>query len=133
MLISVCIPTYNRLADLQQCVASVMAAADILDEPVEVVVSDNASPDGTREWLAGFESHNKNVEFVHWTNPENIGAISNVKLLIERAKGEYLFFLTDDDLVLPNALSLVRDCIAADSPLFIKTAITTYLTKSKRC
>jgi glycosyltransferase involved in cell wall biosynthesis len=131
MLISVCIPTYNRLADLKIAIASVIAAANILDEPIEVLVSDNASPDGTRSYLENLSIENKNITFIYWTNNENVGGLNNVKKLISKVKGEYLFFLTDDDLILPNTFSLLKKHIHS-SVKFIKFANITYLVKRKK-
>lgn len=131
MLISVCIPTYNRLSDLKIAIASVVTAANILDEPIEILVSDNASPDATRNYLENLTIENKKITFVYWSNNENIGALNNVKKLISNAKGEYLFFLTDDDLVLPNTFSLLKKHIDS-SVKFIKFANITYLVKRKK-
>lgn len=131
MLISVCIPTYNRLADLKIAIASVIAAANILDEPIEILVSDNASPDGTRSYLENLTIENKSITFVYWTNNENVGGLNNVKKLISKAKGEYLFFLTDDDLILPNTFSVLKKHLHS-SVKFIKFANITYLVKRKK-
>jgi glycosyltransferase involved in cell wall biosynthesis len=132
MLISICIPTFNRIVDLKLCIASVVAACTILNEPVEILVSDNASPDGTHEWLNSLNIKEKNIKFVYWKNKENIGAIKNIKKLIESANGEYLFFLTDDDLMMPNALIVLKKIIIDSSPGFVKFATITYLKKSKK-
>ena len=50
-LLSICIPTYNRAHYLKECLGSIVAQFDDRDvrDNVEVVVSDNASPDNTRE------------------------------------------------------------------------------------
>ena len=133
MLISIGIPTYNRLADLQECLASVFCAAKLLAEPVEILVSDNASADGTGDWLRTHRFEMENIKVSHWSNPENIGAVKNIKKVIEQATGDYLFLLADDDLLLPNALTLLRKYIISDSPGFIKFAITTFLIKTKSC
>lgn len=131
MLISVCIPTYNRLADLKVAIASVITAANILDEPIEILVSDNASPDGTINYLENLTIENKNILFSYWTNNENVGGLNNVKKLISKANGEYLFFLTDDDLILPNTFSLLKKHLHP-SVKFIKFANITYLVKRKK-
>jgi len=53
-LCSVVIPTYNGRELLERCLASVMRhrPADPLLAAIEVVVVDDASTDGTAEWLA---------------------------------------------------------------------------------
>lgn len=132
MLISICIPTFNRLNDLKQCIASVIAAASTLDDPIEILVSNNASPDATDEWLNGLDLNDQKIKFKYWTNEVNIGAIKNIKKLMEHASGEYLFFLTDDDLILPNAFVALKECISETNSDFIKFANITYMIKSKK-
>jgi len=132
MLISVCIPTYNRLADLKIAIASVITAANMLDEPIEIIVSDNASPDGTQRYLEDLTILNSKILLTHWTNRENIGGLNNVKKLLAHAKGEYFFFLTDDDVVLPNVFLLLKKYINEYAANFIKFANITYLIKSKK-
>ena len=134
MNLSICIPTYNRLQDLKACLASVFSAITVLEdiEPVEVLVSDNASLDGTGEWLTQVRPSNQKIVFLAWTNCENIGAARNVKELLGKASGKYVFFLTDDDLVLPRAFEITRNHILSDSPQYIQLANITYSKKSKR-
>lgn len=134
MMFSICIPTYSRLQDLKICLASVFTAINLLDgdESVEVLVSDNASLDGTGEWLSRVNPSDHRIRFSAWTNSENIGAVRNVKKLLAKASGEYVFFLTDDDFVFPNAFEVVRRYIVSESPGYIQVANVIYLTKSKR-
>ena len=51
--IQVYIPVYNDISFLPDAVASVLTQQDV---DVEVIVSDNASTDGTSEWLASAAS-----------------------------------------------------------------------------
>jgi len=44
-----CVVTYNRLAYTQRCIGSLLTTARKADR---IIVVDNASTDGTREWLA---------------------------------------------------------------------------------
>lgn len=133
MYISVCVPTFNRLTDLKNCYASISAAVDVYGEPVEVLISDNSSPDGTDKWLRNLKPSSDLINLCTWSNEKNIGGIANQKKLIQTAKGEYIIFVTDDDLLLPNALDLVKKYVDSDSPNFIKFALTSYLVKSKKC
>jgi glycosyltransferase involved in cell wall biosynthesis len=55
-LVSFCVPTYQRsryLASLLECLASELAG---FPYTYEVVIADNASPDDTRDVVAGFEA-----------------------------------------------------------------------------
>ena len=104
-LVSVGIPTYNRLDKLQLAVASVLAQ----DYPaVELVVSDNASTDGTAEWLGELVRTNPGV-VVH-TNATNVGPTANFNQVRSASTGPFLLWLGDDDVLDP---SYVSACVAA--------------------
>ena len=51
MKITICIPTFNRAERLLVCLQSLEAATCLLEIPVEILVSDNASSDRTSEIL----------------------------------------------------------------------------------
>ena len=48
-VVSIVIPTCDRLLRLQSCVAAIR---EQVTRPVEIIVVDGASSDGTGEWLA---------------------------------------------------------------------------------
>lgn len=134
MNLSICIPTYKRLADLKACLSSVFGAIDVAGgrEMIEILVSDNASDDGTKEYLKSISQYSKNYIFIAWTNETNIGAVKNVKKLMKAASGKYVLMLTDDDYLLPNAI-LVLDGYLNKDYSFIKVAIVINYIKSKQC
>lgn len=48
--LSICIPTFNRVNLLIRCVNSIAGQMDTAGHPdIEIVISDNASSDGTEE------------------------------------------------------------------------------------
>ncbi|WP_333693851.1 glycosyltransferase, partial [Phaeobacter italicus] len=53
--LSICIPTFNRASYLRTLLASLAEDLHQLPWPVEVIVSDNASPDETAEVVAAME------------------------------------------------------------------------------
>ncbi|OGS45230.1 MAG: hypothetical protein A2539_10390 [Elusimicrobia bacterium RIFOXYD2_FULL_34_15] len=93
--ISILIPTYNRSGYLSCCIESVL----VQDYPnFEVIVSDNASTDNTKQIMEKYLS-NKKVRY--YRNDTNIGIINNwKKLLYDYAEGEYGKLLCDDDYLL---------------------------------
>lgn len=95
--VSVLIPTYNRAHYLSGCLESVLAS-DYQD--LEVIVSDNASPDNTRDVVRSFDDG----RLYYCRNETNIGPELNILKLFEYATGDYVFCLTDDDLMNPNAI-----------------------------
>ena len=90
--ISILIPTYNRAGYLAEAIESALDQ----DYPnLEVIVSDNASTDGTEKWIQRYSADSR---FRYFRNETNLGSGPNYrKLLYVYATGEYGHFLTDDD------------------------------------
>jgi glycosyltransferase involved in cell wall biosynthesis len=107
-LISVVIPTYNRAKYLDRCLQSIVSNEH---NYFEVVVSDNASPDNTQEIIDKYLTDSR----VHYyRNEKNLGARENIYKATKYAQGRYIFWLTDDDYLLPDALSKVVDVIKSN-------------------
>lgn len=99
--IQVYIPVYNDISFLPDAVASVLMQRDV---DVEIIVSDNASTDGTSEWLANAASSEPRLVFHR--NRENLGMMSNINRLRELITADYYMLLcSDDSLGTPDALS----------------------------
>jgi glycosyltransferase involved in cell wall biosynthesis len=95
---SVVIPTYNRVRMLKQALDSV--AGQTFND-YEIVVVDDASPDGTAEFLAGVPS--ERCRFV--VNQANRGVSYSRNRGCAQARGEFIVFLDDDDAFRPGALA----------------------------
>lgn len=89
---SVVIPSWNNLAFLQNCVASLREHSKI---PLQILVHVNEGIDGTVEWCK-----KEGLEFSY--SSENIGICYAVNTAAAMAKGEYLVYLNDDMYVLPG-------------------------------
>ncbi|WP_270170787.1 glycosyltransferase [Paenibacillus sp. SYP-B4298] len=113
-LMSICIPTYNRAGDLSRCLASIYDQIGDT-ELIEVVVSDNASTDGTSEILKHFAARYSNFRYVR--NEVNVGADANIMSVVAKGRGTFLKIQGDDDFFLPgtvlpllNVLYQHREC-----------------------
>lgn len=131
MKLTICIPTFNRDARLLVCLQSLEAATFLLETPIEILVSDNASTDRTSDVLKKWHFTNPLVTFKVNTNATNVGAYENIKTLIRVAEGDYLFWCTDDDLLLPTGINEILTVLEAHSPDYAKFAIISYLEQSK--
>ena len=101
--VSVVIVTWNGLGLLERFLPSVLAT----DYPaLEVVVADNASTDGTAEWLA--EHHPDVVRVRH---PENWLFARGNNAALAHASGELVCFLNNDVEVPPGWLSPLVDAL----------------------
>jgi len=95
--VSVIIPTYNRRSFLKEAVASCFAENDPLD--FEVVLVDDGSTDGTREWLAQLDEPRIRPIF-----QEHRGAQQARNAGLEAAEGNAIKFLDSDDYLYPGVL-----------------------------
>lgn len=104
-VISICIPTYNRPACLKQCLDSIVKqfADSAVRDQVEILISDNASPDNTKQVVKSFMERNDNITYVR--NEENLGVDQNMINVVAMASGEFVWFLGDDDALYPGSLA----------------------------
>ena len=94
-VISVLIPTYNRLGLLKRALESVLQQTY---ENLEVVVSDNCSTDGTHEYCRNIISGTSR-NLIYIKQDLNIGPIENLKRALQASSGVYISFVADDDYV----------------------------------
>jgi glycosyltransferase involved in cell wall biosynthesis len=118
MRLSVLLPTRNGARYLRECAGSVLASPR---DDLELVVSDNASDDGTREIL---ESLSADPRVRVLRQPAPISVTANWMRTLEAARGDYVLLLGDDDFLLAGAvdrlMSLVDqhghpDCISFEA------------------
>lgn len=94
--ITIGIPTYNRSQFAVRALRSALAQT-YLD--LEIVISDNCSPDDT---VARIEDLSDS-RVVLVKQPQNVGAVANFNACLERATGELFLLLSDDDILQPTA------------------------------
>jgi len=100
--LSICIPTFNRAPFLDYALTH-LAQACRFDFTYEIVISDNASTDDTR---AVAERHAATgLPVVYHCQEENKGGLPNLLTVFHRARGQYLIYLADDDLIIGEALA----------------------------
>lgn len=99
-LISICIPTYNRAKCLDKCLLSIFSQIGN-DKRFEIVISDNDSPDNTKEVVDKYKLFYKNINY--WKNEKNIVQENFVKVM-DGATGRYILLHGDDDYFQPGSL-----------------------------
>lgn len=96
LTISILIPTRNRAVYLNQAIESALDQ----DYPhLEIIVSDNASSDGTQQVVNKYSS---DPRFRYYRNEFDIGLVANHKKAIECAAGDFFMVLSDDDYLVDN-------------------------------
>jgi glycosyltransferase involved in cell wall biosynthesis len=98
-LVTVVIPTYNRLALVQQAVASVVAQTYT---NWELIVADDGSDDGSAETLATIKD--SRIKILALSRSGNIAVTRNAGA--RAGQGPWLSFLDSDDLWVPERLEI---------------------------
>lgn len=93
-LVSVVIPVYNRCPFIRETIESVMQQGY---EPLEIVVVDDGSTDGSFEVLEGLEKKGY-IHLLTHADRGNLGQSASLNLAIRNARGEFIAVLDSDDL-----------------------------------
>jgi len=91
-LVSVIIVTYNRKGDVVECIESTLNSTY---KPIEIIVVDNASSDGTTEELE--RRYGDKIKLIK--SYRNLYAGGGRNLGAKNAKGEYLLFVDSDNAI----------------------------------
>lgn len=103
-LLTIAIPTYNRSAFLGQLLGILMP--QLKKEPsVELLISDNASPDDTAEVVDRFCGNDPRIRLLR--NTVNVGADENFLQCFREARGKYLWLVGDDDILVAGSVEKV--------------------------
>lgn len=114
ILLTICIATYNRADYIAETISSIVPqlAAD-----VELLVVDGASTDNTEEVVRGYADTDHRIRYVRL--PSKGGVDQDYCRAVELAHGEYCWLFTDDDLLLPGAISSVKSAIRDGNSLIV--------------
>lgn len=107
--VSILIPVYNREKYLESCIQS---ALDQTFADIEVVVTDNASTDGTWEICQRFAAQDERVRV--FRNETNVGPVRNWLRCVSEARGEFSKILFSDDTLAPECIAQMLE--AMDNP-----------------
>jgi glycosyltransferase involved in cell wall biosynthesis len=109
-LLSICIPTYNRAGLLAETLTHLRGVCT--GDDVEVVISDNCSPDRTQEVIAEFAPRFRHFRAIR--QAENRGGMPNLAAAIALASGEFIYTLNDDDEIFIEGLGAAISIMKSD-------------------
>lgn len=111
MNFQILIPTYNRGETLQRNLMYLLNEIKVynLQSEIGIVVSDNASTDGTFEILKNLltKFSEEKVDYQIYQNKENTGLEANGVQILSYATAEYVIYLGDDDFLPEGFLEYV--------------------------
>jgi len=98
-IVSICIPTYNRVDMLKRAVMSAQAQTE---SRIEIFVSDNASTDGTEYVVRRIAEMDPRIRYAK--NHQNLGMVGNWNRCLEEARAPLMVLLNDDDVLSQGAI-----------------------------
>jgi glycosyltransferase involved in cell wall biosynthesis len=104
-LISIVIPTFNRVSSIKKCIDSILRQDC---EGIEVIVIDDYSTDSTRSYLQEL-SQASFIKLIY--NRENRGVNYSRNQGIETASGRFILFLDSDDELVDGSLCNIKRSI----------------------
>jgi GT2 family glycosyltransferase len=108
---SIIIPVWNGINDLPACLE---ALAVQTHAPLEIIAVDNASTDGSGDWIA---AHHPDAQLIR--NAENRGFGGACNTGLAAAKGDLLLLLNQDTIVRPDWLAALVKAMADDGSIGI--------------
>ena len=105
MKVSVIIPTYNRKHTLGRAIESIISQTI---KPLEIIIVDDGSNDGTREWIK------EEYPFIKYLNQNNSGVSASRNRGIFSANGNWIAFLDSDDEWIPEKLERQLSILSSD-------------------
>ncbi len=92
-------PVFNGENFIEASVASMLSQTF---EDFELIISDNASTDRTREICEAFAAKDGRIRYIR--QHRNLGAAPNYNLLVDEGRGEYFKWAAHDDVLEPDYL-----------------------------
>lgn len=107
--VTIGVPVFNGEKFLERALRSLMEQtfADI-----EVVVSDNASTDGTEAICRAAMERDSRIRYSR--NDRNVGLVMNHRLVLSQARGEYFMYAPHDDWFAPDYVARCVDVLDRD-------------------
>ncbi len=111
--ISILVAAFNIEPYIKDCLES---ALNQTYTNIEIIVVDDGSTDNTCRVIDDFALRDKRIIPVHKNNG---GLVSARKAGLERASGDYVFFLDGDDSIPPEAIESLTSCTSESTDIVV--------------
>jgi glycosyltransferase involved in cell wall biosynthesis len=101
MLLSIWVLTYNRLSYLELLLNSIFESQVLKNSNVELIIIDNASTDGTRDFISTLKRQ-ENIRTL--SRNSNLRGSGVVEDFLSISSGKWIFSVGDDDICYPGTL-----------------------------
>ena len=107
-LISVIVPVYKVERYLDKCIRSIV---DQTYRNLEIILVDDGSPDRCPQICDKWAESDARIKVIHKTN-EGVSAARNTGL--QAAKGDFIYFVDSDDVIVPHLCEKVMEIFSAN-------------------
>jgi len=121
-LVSIGLPVYNGVDYLREAIESLLAQSF---SDFELVISDNASSDGTEALCREFAARDPRIRYERL--PENIGGVANHNRVAARATGRYFMWAASDDVWRPGYVQRCVELLERDPGVVVAFAVNTLI------
>jgi glycosyltransferase involved in cell wall biosynthesis len=97
--VSICIPTYNGSTYLPECLESALSQTY---SDFELLIIDDCSSDNSVEIGKTYARRDSRIQV--FVNDHNLGLVENWNRSVQLSRGEWVKFVFQDDLILPECL-----------------------------
>ncbi len=119
-MVSVVVVTYNNLELTRACLASLEDHSDYAN--LEIIIVDNASGDGSREFLEEWAAKGHNRKLILNDDNRGFAAANNQGLAV--ASGDYLVLLNNDTFVTPGWIRTLLKHLQLDKSIGLIGPVT---------
>lgn len=114
-MVSVILPVFNAERFLPQCLDSILRQTY---QEWELIAVDDGSKDRSLEILKSYEKRDYRIHIISKKN-EGVSIARNVAL--SQVRGEYIYFVDSDDIVMQDALSILIRTLESNNATFVKS------------
>lgn len=118
--LSIIIPIYNVEKYLERCINSIINQNT---NECEIILVDDGSTDSSSNICDSYSSQYDYIRTIHQIN-QGLSCARNTG--INKAKGDYIWFIDGDDYIANNALHVILSQISSNSDIYIINHINSY-------
>lgn len=113
--LTICIPTYNRSNFVISQLCFLETEIFPFINTIEIIVADNLSNKEHRDKIINYHLNNNFFELK--LNQTNLGSIGNIYFLLENVKTDYVWFVSDDDILLTGVIHRLLKILNSNEPI----------------
>jgi glycosyltransferase involved in cell wall biosynthesis len=121
-LLSIALPVYNGERYLAESLDALLAQTFT---DFALIISDNASTDGTAEICQRYAAADPRIRYVR--QPVNIGAAPNHNVTLDLARAPYFKWASDDDLYEPTLIARCLEVLQAEPDVVLAHAFEAFI------